>query len=263
MHKSEWMPSKSSVALSILTLVLGLAGGWYTASYFASEKMEARVAEAEVEAREKGLSDGAASAEREFQKTSDDRLIEMFPTVFDAIRKSSYNEGVSDGQEKAVQVETERIKKEGYEGGYQLGFSEGRKVGYSDGITEGRNRQLTSSEWLEAAQKNWLQYSKLIFQLANSASVLADKPGNSELESQLFSQALAASQVASDLQLANEEQAAAFNSLMTELRSAVEARNLPRIRELAIAISDTMESKGQRFIEAKKLEIETFSSLSN
>lgn len=281
MFLSDYIPSKSSIFLSIVTLIFGLVGGWFTSAYFASEAKQKEIADAVEEARRTAIGEGREQALKDFESTAPDRLIEMFPEVFELARKDAREAGFAQGKQEAVEIRTEQIRREGHDDGYDQGFSEGKiegekngfaraeeqgfndgySVGYAAGDRDARNRQIDLEARLAAAEKDWSAYEALVRQLGEAARLLDEEPENQELISRFTSLARAVEKIAEELQTAHIDQASSFNSLMEDLRNALEVRNFPRMRETSRAIQNTLETKRELYLFGKKRALETFSEL--
>lgn len=246
--------SAKEITLNTIFCVIGLIGGYFISAHFESKERTEIVAQAEEQARVEGHSRGYEEAITEFNRTAPQKLEERFPRVFESMRKDARDAGVLEGIEIGkAQGDSEKYYK-GFEEGKTAGLSEASKG--QETIDNLETLDLLSRQ--EAAQDDWLAYEKLVGSLAALAGALEDAGKNSEIESGMIANALSVIDTADTLREANEEQAKSFNSLIEVLREAVNSRNLPRIREAAKALDQSMTIKKQQYLSGVKSELEAF-----
>lgn len=281
MSFSDYIPSKTALVTLVLGAALGALPSWFISAHYASDAEEKRIAAAIENASAAAAANAREIALKDFESTAPDRLMEMFPSVFEQVERNARDAGFLEGRNEVVVTQNEQIreegKREGFEEGYkkgklegeEIGFSNGRQAGYDSGYStgfdegqlNGRNQQIALEGRFEAAQRNWANYERLVAELGEAARRLEQDPNNEELLTAFTSLAIAVARVSEDLQDAHSDQSAAFNSIMTELRRAVEVRNLPRMRETSRAIQDTLETKRELFLEGTRNALETFGEL--
>lgn len=245
------------IMLNAVFCFVGIVAGYFISAHFESKERKALIVDAEAQARIEGHSLGYEEAVKEFDRTAPEKLEARFPLIFESMRQDARQAGVLEGIEIGrAQGDSEK---------YYEGFQEGKSEGLREATKQQQDAQsietLDLLQRQEAAQEDWLGYEKLVGSLAALAGALEDAAGNSEIESGMISNALSVIDTADTLREANEEQAKSFNSLIESLREAVNSRNLPRIREAARALDQSMNTKRQQYLSGVKLELETFALL--
>lgn len=265
-------------------ITLSIVGSYAIAQHFHSDGV-ARAVRVEIEqATTEAAIAATLKTQQEFERTSSERLNELFPGVFEAIRADAraagFSDGKSEGRAEGIEIantaEYERGREAGIEIGrsagieasrldaeeqarrsYQEGLAAGRRLGIEDGLRQAQ----TTSERIAAAERDWSLYEAAIRQLRG---ILADIPPETPVDpvsSEVAGLLIAFIDSANVLRESHSEMAQSFNSLVDQLSDAVQQGDLRRALQLIIALDQSSELKGNRFIELKRQTIEAFERL--
>ncbi len=247
--------TKKDVVIFLSSVLVGLGTGYYfehrSRQGAIDDAVEIAVATASADAQETLL--------EEFRKSAPDRLLKEFPVVFDSVSRNAFNAGKLECQEEAEDVDLIALENEAY----QRGRRENCDEKYEAGLVEGQRLQLARQSTFELAQRDWDNYARAVSKLAEIASEAQRSPADQEIRNALTAQAISIGAISGDLETAYDQQSSSFNSIMEDLRRAVEARNYPRIRELSIAAEGALGAKGERFLGAHRAARDAFEQLAN
>jgi hypothetical protein len=208
------------IIISIASVLAGAAISWLITNYYVSKNYE----DARQAKLMEAYNDGFERAQAEFDKTAPEKLEARFPTVFEAMRKET--------------------------------FESGRLFGLNEARDEAANHvgRLTDNQCslITLAQRDWLLFSKRVATLGAFARNLQDAPANKRIEENFVAEATALLNNAYQLRQQYERKAKSFNSIVDELAEALKSRNFVRMRELSIALSLSMESKENQFLSSAK-----------
>jgi hypothetical protein len=234
---SNWLPEKSAIFLTIISLVMGGSIGWFTSLYFAGEAQKIALEESKAQGRVEGIAQGMEDAKAAFKLSSPDEL------------EARYNNLV------------QKIRDDAKEAGFAEGFSKGQIEGKAIGFEEGARAHENLSVFLNNAAQNWESYKRLIEGLNEIIEGALVSEGRELNINRAISQARAIVEVATTLNEAYSAQASSFNSIIADLAIAVEQRNFQDISNIAESLLATAEVKGSIFISNAAKALDQFQAI--
>lgn len=248
-RKKFWL---SHLVGTVISLGLGIGLGLW----FENRSIDSEIKSAVDDAVLKATIDTTERAMQEFAQKNPIRTMELFPEVFQASRDDAYASGYAQCEKDFPKVDLVAIKQDAY----SLGVKESCRQQYENGLADGRRGESDERDAIEYAQRRWDSYEVVINELALMAAKLEET--NSEaLAKEFLAKAIAANDLALMLRDGFSQQASAFNSLMSDLGEAVKARNYPNMRTLSIALSQTLKSKEEQFLEGYSKMVKAFGAM--
>jgi hypothetical protein len=235
------------LTLFLAGIILSIIVGYY---FYDRGKADA-IAQALDEGRRVGLAQGLKDSQDAFDKNESSLLEKRYPG---AIRQAKES-GHSEGRESGMVIGHEEGRKEGYAAGEQSGLVRGHDAGYAEGVKSGRDAAARELSLQSQAEKNWNNYAAAV----NSVGSLAES--RKEGEERLIASSRALVDAAEQLKGAYADQAAAFNSIMSDLNAAVAARNVEVIRSTARALRANLNIKRDLFLQANQRIVRAFDGL--
>jgi flagellar biosynthesis/type III secretory pathway protein FliH len=241
------------ITLCVVGIIGGVGSSWY---YYEKGKSDV-VAQAVEEAKRAGLAQAYKDGMAAFEANKLDLIEKRYPGAI----KQARDLGFAEGREQGRADGREAARKEGYAEGENAGTIKGRDSGYADGFKKGHEEAAKQFSLQTQAEKNWQLYAIKVDGLAYSADELASNPQDKQIRELLLSEARALISAAEQLRSAYTDQAAAFNGIMLELKTALEAQNFPLLRAHARSLRSNLEIKKSLFLQANQKMISAFEAL--
>ncbi|MGV8984873.1 MAG: hypothetical protein ACOH2H_01125 [Cypionkella sp.] len=241
--------------------ILGAVPSWWISNHFAGQSWSNELDKAKESAREVGRKEGFLQAQKAFKGTEEMQLQLMFPDIFRQFGQSKRDEGLALGREQGREDGELACGQNQYVSGKNDGLSEGAKSGYNRGLADCTTKASAAVDRLEMYVRDWGDYEQLVKSLADAAAAAEENPSDEKLQSTLLGIATAVAEASKQLRESMQAESLSFNSLATDLLGAVKNNNYPEMRNIGRALSLTLDTKRNLFLESKKEELSTFDSL--
>jgi flagellar biosynthesis/type III secretory pathway protein FliH len=252
-----WNRVVSFTRHSVVSLALGGMFGFGTSYFFYDLEKSGAVETAREQGRLAGHAKGMSDAEKANEINKPKWIEDRYPQALQLAKES----GRADGLERGRREGRTEGQRDGFAEGDRAGFSRGREAGHSEGYRAGHDEGRRQSTLQRHAEVNWQNYSIMVGEAAKRADSLESRPGDKDLERKLRDEARSLVKAAEDLRSAHAAQASAFNSIMDDLKAALEAQDLPAVRAHLKALQRNLKIKGDLFLQASQRIAAAFESL--